>query len=110
MASIMRVGTFTIANGTADSNVLNRDDFGRCESFVLISQDAALTNVCTLECGNAVSATNWATVQSPPGTDVTLAADKAVPVTAAPFPSLRIHSAGNEGGARTWEVWGEIRG
>ena len=109
MASPQKIATLVIANGAQDSNSITRDQFGNCRSLSFICQEAALTGVVTVEVGNAYpDPTNWATLQSPPGTDVAIAADKCVPITAVPFPALRLHSASAEGAARTFEVWGEV--
>lgn len=109
MASPQKIGTLTITSGQQDSTVLSRDDFGKCRSIAFICQEAALTGTVTVEIGNAYpTPSNWATLQSPPGTDVTVAADKVVPITAVPFPALRLHSSVAEGGTRVFDVWGEV--
>ena len=107
MASVQNLGNLVIPNGTSVSNVMTKEVFGRCRSLSLMSLDAALTNVVTLAQGASDNAT-FKTVQSPSGTDVALAASKAVILLAVPFGSIRLIAAGNEAGTRTWEVWGEV--
>ena len=108
MASVQYVGRLTIANGGTASNVLSRDVFGRCRSLCLVSRDAALTAAVTLQTATAEDTPAYKTVQSPPGTDVALAANKAVVVLAVPFNAIRVLSAGAEGAERNWDVWGEV--
>lgn len=109
MSSPQKIGTFTIANGATDSNVLTKADFGRCRSLSIQCVSAALTTVCTLRTNSTEDVTGtWTTVQSPPGTDIAIAALKTVPVLGVPFAALRISGAGAEGGIRIFEVWGEV--
>ena len=109
MASPQKIGTFTIANGQSDSNALDRDAFGRCRSLSIQCVEAALTGVCTVQTNSAADGSGtWTTVQSPPGTDVAIAALKAVVVLGVPFGALRIHSAAAEGAQRVFEVWGQV--
>lgn len=109
MSSPQRLGQLIIPNGTAVSNEFNRDVYRNCRSIVLVSLDAALTNVVTLQAADEdVAPTVFRAVQSPPGTDITLAAVKAVVLTAMPFGRIRLSSAGNEAATRTWTVWGEV--
>lgn len=49
---------------------------------------------------------NYATVQSPPGTDVAIAAQKAIVLTATPFPALAVFSSGSEADIATFFVYG----
>jgi hypothetical protein len=108
MASIQRIGTMTIASGQQDSNRLNRDAINNMRNLSIIGP-AALTGVTTLETGiSDDDATSWRTVQSPPGTDVAIAALKAIPLTEIPFPTLRIHSTLAEAADRVFTVWGEV--
>ena len=109
MSAPQYLGRLTIANGAAVSDEFSRDVFRSCRSICLVSNDAALTNVVSLQAYPMDdTATTPRTVQSPPGTDITLAAAKAVVLTALPFARIRLQSAGNEGGTRTWDVWGEV--
>lgn len=109
MSSPQKIGTFTIANGATRSGFLTKDDFGRCRSLSIQCTSAALTGVCTLQTNSIQDQTGTNTsVQSPPGTDVTIAALKTVVVMGVPFAALSILSAAAEGGIRVFEVWGEV--
>lgn len=109
MSSPQEIGTFTNVS-VQDSNVLTKDDFGRCRSLEIACTSAALTGTNTLQSNHKQDGTGtWVTVQSPPGTDVTLAALKGVVIQAMPFMALRIHSSvANEGGTRVFVVTGEV--
>lgn len=109
MASPQRIATFTIPNGGTDSNVVSRDAFGRCRSLEIACTAAALTGVCTVQSNDQADGSGtWVTVQSPPGTDVAIAALKGVVLTAMPFMALRIHSASAEGAQRVFEATGDV--
>lgn len=51
-------------------------------------------------------AANYVTLQSPPGTDVAIAADKGIVLTATPFPALAIFSTLAEGDVATFFIYG----
>jgi hypothetical protein len=108
--AMQHIGQLVIPPGGTDSNALTVDDFGRCESLCILNTESALTGVCSIEIGNAREATAFATLESPPGTDVVIAADTAIVLNRPAFPSLRIHSAAAEAPGRTFVVWGYVRG
>lgn len=109
MASPQKIGTLTIANGANASNWLTKQDFGRCRSLTIQCTAAALTGVVSVQTNTAEDQTGTTTtVQSPPGTDITIAALKCVPLTAMAFAALRVNSAAAEGAQRVFEVWGEV--
>lgn len=105
--TIQFIGVLTIPNGQAVSNSLIADLYGMY-SAILIFGPAALTNTVTVQSGgdDSVGATFQA-VQSPPGTDITVPAAKAIVLTAFPFPQFRVGSSGNEGATRTFQIWGQ---
>lgn len=49
---------------------------------------------------------NYVTLQSPPGTDVAIAAQKGIVLTATPFPALAVFSAGVEADVAQFFVYG----
>lgn len=104
-----RVGTltFTIAVDDNDTNVISCDEF-RGASELMICAPAALTGTITLMSASANDSATPAlvTVQSPPGTDVTIAAAKGIVLTAFPFPGIALHSSSNEVADRAFPVWG----
>lgn len=104
MASRQRV-VLTIPNGAADTPEL---ELRNCRSFS-IQAPAVLTNAVVLQSSDSTDAAGtFATVQSPPGTDVSVAAAKTTVITAAPFNRIRMHAAGNEAAARDFVLWLEI--
>lgn len=109
MSGPQKIGTFTNPS-VQDSNVLTKDDFGRCRSMEIACTSAALSGTNTLQSNDKQDGSGtWVTVQSPPGTDVVLTALKGVVVVAMPFMALRIHSSvANEAGTKVFEVTGEV--
>src|SRR3954468_10139934 len=103
MSSPQKIGTLTIANGATDSNWLTSDDFGRCRSLSIQCTAAALTGTVTVQTNTLKDQSGTSTtVQSPPGTDVAIAALKAVLLTAIPFAALRLHSSSAEAGGKVF--------
>ena len=49
---------------------------------------------------------NYVTLQSPPGTDVAIAEDKAIVLTNLPFPALILRSSGTEDSILIYRVFG----
>jgi hypothetical protein len=106
---VQHIGTLVVPNAGTDSNVLDTDSLGRCDSISIICAEAALTGVCSVEIGYDKAGSGFATLNSPPGTPTVIAADTAIILASAAFPSLRIHSASAEAAARTFYVWGQVR-
>lgn len=104
MASLQRT-TLTIANGAAVSSELSGDSLRNARA-ISIQAPAALTGTVSLQSADddLPSGTTFATVQSPPGTDITIAAGKTTVLTALPFPRVRLQSSVNEGGTRVFVV------
>lgn len=104
MASLQRAA-LTIPNGGQDSNELTSDSLRNCQALS-IQAPAALTGVVTVQSGSEDADNGlFTSVQSPPGTDVTIAADKTTVLTTAPFPRIRLHSTLPEVATRTFIVW-----
>jgi hypothetical protein len=109
MASPQKVSLLSILAGASDSNVITRDDFGRSKALSIACLAGALTGVCTVQINSERDGSGtWATLQSPPGTDVAIAAGKAIMILSVPFGALRIHSAGTELAQRDFSVWGDV--
>lgn len=103
MASLQTV-TLTILSSATTSDLLTGSSLRNARSLS-IQAPATLTGTITVECGNSDSAgATFATVQSPPGTDVTVAAGKSSFLNQAPFQCLRLKSSGAEGGDRVFTV------
>lgn len=71
---------------------------------MIIYTPAALTNAITVQVVPTEGDTSGKTLQTSAGTDLTLAAGKAVVVPASAFKDMRIHSAGAEAGQRDFDV------
>lgn len=98
MASRQMV-TLTIGAGATDSETLQI----RNVKEMSITTPAVLTGTITLQAGSDdTTAATFTTVQSPPATDLTLAAGKTTVMTAAPFVCVRLHSGSAEASARTF--------
>lgn len=109
MASLQKV-VFTIAQGAQDSNAIGPDQLRNCRSMAIFAP-GVLTGIVSAEAGDTMpdavdaSSVNFVTIQSPPGTDVTVDADKATVFTVTPFPQFRLHSSIAEASARTFIAW-----
>ena len=99
MASRQTV-TLTIASGATASAVLAT----RSVRELSIMAPDTLTGSITLYSGSDEAGTATAAVQSPPGTDVTVTADKTTVLTSAPFPSIQLVSSVAEAADREFIV------
>jgi hypothetical protein len=104
MAGVQKV-IFTIPINGTDSNDIGSDQLRNCRNMLIIAP-GTLTGVVTAQAGDSFSyevggnVVNWADIQSPPGTDVTVVAGKATVFVVAPFPRFRLHSSLAESAAR----------
>lgn len=97
--------TLSIPNGGTDSPRL---DLTNIRGMTIIAP-AALTGTASVQAGTTQnSSAVFFTVQSPPGTDITLATSKATVLTRVPFPSMVIHSSSAEGAQRDFLVILEV--
>jgi hypothetical protein len=113
---VVYIGTlvFTVATDDDATPILSADEFGAFDAIAIISDGTAQVGTVTLAALKDITLdteldASYATVQSPPGTDVAVAADKAVVITAMPFPAIRLESSGTEIADQTYYVYG-IRG
>lgn len=107
-SKISNLGTLTIASGQTDSAVLDADTFRKYEALTIMGP-AALTGTVTVQVGTTdASSPTFVTLQSPPGTDVAIAAAKAITISPPCFPQFRMHSTGAEGADRTFVIWGRL--
>lgn len=105
-AKVVFLGTISIPNGGTDSPVIDADLYGPFESITIMAP-ATLTGTVTVQVGttDAASGATFVTLQSPPGTDVAIAAGKAFSITPPNFPQFRMHSSGAEAAQRDFNVW-----
>jgi len=92
------------------TNYLTADDFAQFDAIMIVGP-ATLTGTITLATINDPASdetqdASWVTVESPPGTDIAIAADKAIVLTHLPFVAIRLESDGTEGDDRTFRVYG----
>lgn len=98
--------TLTVGSGTTDSAALSaalsagqlKTLFGSCIGFTVVSP-SALTGTITVQVVPTEGSTSWVTLQAN-GSDITIAANKAVPVDTGAFRDIRIHSSGAEAADR----------
>lgn len=110
--ALPRRGTLTIPSGDTDSPWMSLIVGGAMRSFnFLIGAPATLTGTITIQTAEDDSGTRSATLQSPAGTDVNIAAGKSVPLSIITAGAIRLHSSGAEGGARVFSIQGAaVRG
>ncbi len=109
-ARIRKLTDLVIANNTTTSNYLDADKLANFDR-ILITAPATLTHSVVVNVGYDVADDSvLVALQDPAGTDVTLAQGKAIvlPITL-PAASISVVSSGNEGGARTFHVFGHVR-
>lgn len=93
--AIQTLTSFTFSAGTRSNNI-NFDEFGEFEEIMIVAP-ASVTGTITVEINRDPTAdeTNdaqWATFQSPSGTDVSIAADKAIQIHRPAAYALRLSS------------------
>lgn len=107
--AIQQIGTLTIPAAGSNSNELSSIAYHSCVA-ISIHAPATLTGAITLESADEdVDGATFDTVQSPPGTDIAVAAGKSIVLTDKPWPRIRLHSAGVEAAERVFAVWGEVK-
>jgi hypothetical protein len=112
MASLQKV-TLTIAQAATVSDEIGWNQLRNCRAMSIVAPET-LTGTITAETADVApdevtgGSPTWVTVQSPPGTDVTIEAGKATVLTVTPFPRFRLKSAIAEAGPRTFVLWLQI--
>lgn len=95
-----------IMTGATDSNVIDADEFGKYNAITIFGP-AALVGTATLQVGkDDTTGATFVTLQSPAGTDVAIAAGKAITIAPPCFPQMRVHSTASE--TVTFTVWGRL--
>lgn len=108
MSSLQKVGTLTILNTATASNELTLDQLRPLKS-ISIKAPATLPDTVTVRsAADDVAGSSFGIVQSPPGTDVTVAAGKVIVLTELPFPRIRLEAAAGVAADRVFEVWGRV--
>lgn len=108
------IATLTIPSGQDASQLVTADTYSGMEALSVVTLETAFDGTITVETMGDPDAdetvdANWAAIQSPPGTDVVVAAQKAVALTITPFVAIRIKSSVNETATRTLYLWGQRR-
>jgi hypothetical protein len=93
----------SIPNGGTDTPAYAEPRLIGAAAAITVVAPAALTGVCTIQIDDGSG--NFRTAQSPPGTDIALAAGKAVVLPPAAMTNFRIHSAGAEAAQRDFTVY-----
>lgn len=71
---------------------------------IVVNTPSALTAAVTMQVVATEGGSTWVPIQSPAGTDIPFAANKAVIVNAGAFRDLRMHSAGAEAAQRDFDL------
>lgn len=108
MSSLQKVATLTIPNGGVASNELGSDQLRPLKS-ISIQAPAVLAESVTVRSADidAAAGATYAIIQSPPGTDVVIAAGKTIVLTELPFGRIRLGSLA-VAADRVFEVWGRV--
>lgn len=105
-----KLGTLTIPNADTKSNAFtDARTFAGLDSLLIICP-AALTGAVKLESAPAADSVDadFRTVQQPAGTDIALAAGKAVLIERPAFVNIRVKSGGAEAAARDFILIGSM--
>jgi hypothetical protein len=100
------LGSQTIASSGTDSAGLSAEVWKGCNAIIIACDESALTGTVTVQMLTTDGGSTYATLQSPAGTDVAIAAAKAIMLDVLAFPKIRLHSSGAEAGARVFQLWG----
>ncbi len=100
-AGVPLLATFTIAENGDASNAVLAAVYAQYRTVSIIADDTALTGTVAVEAYQLASKSigsdaSWSTVQSPPGTDVVVAAQKCIVLLASNFLALRMKSGSAE--------------
>jgi hypothetical protein len=95
------------------SNFLSADQFGRYESITIYAPGTLTGTISVQVLGNPEADetldASWQDLESPPGTGVTIAADKAITISPLNAIALRLESSGTEAAQRTFKVTGRLQ-
>lgn len=101
------LGNLVIPNGTKPSNAISGRVLRTLKSLS-ITAPAALTGTITIQTPDGIGTSpTFFALQSPPGTDITIAASKTIVITSLPMHGIRVNSGSSEGAERTFQVFGE---
>lgn len=105
---------FTVASDPNASNRIDADEFGKFDAITIGTLESTLTGTAiTVEVLLDASAdetadASWSTLQSPAGTDIEIAAGKAVTIKPPCALALRLKSNDDEASDRTFQVTGRM--
>lgn len=103
MASLQIV-QLTIPSGASASNALSADSLRNCRGLSIQAPATYTGTSVVVQSANSNSGSSWTTVQSPPGTDITVAANKTTVLVEPPFPQMRLLSDGAEAADRVFNL------
>lgn len=101
------LGNLTIALNGSNSNVISGRVLRTVKS-VSITAPAALDGTVTIQTPDGIgSSPTYTALQSPPGTDITIASSKTIVITSLPMHGIRVSSGASEDPAKVFPVFGE---
>ncbi len=101
------IGNLTIPLAGTQSNVISGRILRTVKS-ISITAPAALDGTVTVQTPDGIgSSPTFTPLQSPPGTDITIASSKTIVITSIPMHGIRLSSSGAEDPAKVFPVFGE---
>ena len=101
------LGPLTIALNESNSDSISGRIL-RTVSSISITAPAALDGTVTIQTPDGIGTSpTWTALQSPSGTDITIASSKTIVLTAIPMHGIRVSSGASEDPAKVFQVFGE---
>lgn len=97
-----KIQSLVIANGGTSSDVLDMASENRRPVVITLYGPSALTGTVSVQI--SMDGTNFQTLQSPSGTDITITAAKCIVIAPLGPCYLKLLSSGAEGAARTFQL------
>jgi len=101
------LGPLTIElNGSNSDSISGR--ILRTVESISITAPAGLDGTVTIQTPDGIGTSpTWTALQSPPGTDIVIAASKTIVITSVPMHGIRVSSDASEDPAKIFQVFGE---
>ena len=105
--------TFDFSEDNNATDYMSADQYGQFDSISIVGPAGAMQGTITLAAlddfaSDETADASWRTVQSPPGTDITIATDKVTVLTNLPLIAIRLESDGAENADRVFTVYGHL--